>query len=84
METIRNASPGRWVLTADHTTNMLRTDQYDKNILTEDEELLGIRFRQPQGFAFQGFEVNLFIDKQGDLDEKPLPLVSKMIQLGRN
>jgi hypothetical protein len=49
--TIRNASVGRWVLVSGQTTNMLSTAQYKEIVLTEDDELLGLRFRQPEGGA---------------------------------
>jgi hypothetical protein len=77
--TLRNARPGQWVLVAGETTNMLSTDQYKEIILVEDEELVGLRFRQPDG-GTPGFEVNLFIDKNDGLDEDALPLISRIIQ----
>ena len=76
---IRNARPGRWVRVAGQTANMLSTDQYKEIILIEDEELLGLRFRQPDG-AIAGFEVNLFVDKNDGLDASSLPLISRIIQ----
>jgi hypothetical protein len=77
--TIRNARPGRWVRVAGQTANMLSTDQYKEIILIEDEELLGLRFRQPDG-AIAGFEVNLFVDKNDGLDASSLPLTGRIIQ----
>jgi len=77
---IRNAHGGRWVLTAGHTTNVLCTHEFEEIILTEDEELLGIRFRHAKGLADSGFEVNLFIAKVGGLDVESIPLVQRMIQ----
>lgn len=67
------------MLIGGQTTNLLSTDQYKEVILIEDEELLGLRFRQPNG-AIPGFEVNLFIDKNDGLDESSLPLISSIIQ----
>jgi hypothetical protein len=78
--TVRSAHVGRWVLTAGHTTNVLCTREFDEILLTEDEELLGIRFRQTKGLAESGFEVNLFIAKAGGLDGESIPLVQRMIQ----
>ena len=37
---------------------MLSTDQFKENILTEDEDLVGIRFTQPNAFMAAGFEVD--------------------------
>jgi PAS domain S-box-containing protein len=65
---ITNARGGRWVLTVGHTTNMLSTHEFEEIVLTEDEELVGIRFRFPKGLAHSGFEVDLFIAKAGGLD----------------
>lgn len=76
--TIRNARLGQWVLVADHPTNMLSPDQYKEIILTEDDELVGLRFLQPVG-AMPGFEVDLFINKNDGLDEDTLPLLSRII-----
>ncbi len=77
--TIRNAHLGRWVLVDGHTTNMLSTDQYKEIILIEDDELVGLRFRQPDG-VLPGFELDLFIDKNDGLDGDTLPLISRIIQ----
>jgi hypothetical protein len=77
--TIRNVRLGQWVLVADRTTNILSTNQYKEIILIEDGELVGLRFRHPNG-AIPGFEVSLFIDKNHDLDEGTLPLISRIIQ----
>jgi len=70
---LRNARPGRWVVVGGQTTNLLSTDQYKEIILVE---LVGLRFRQPDG-TIPGFEVNLFIDKNDGLDEHSLLLISK-------
>ena len=77
---IRNAHSGRWVLTAGHTTNMVRTHEFEEIILIEDQELLGMRFRDSTGSVDSEFEVNLFIAKSGGLDGHSLPLVQRMIQ----
>jgi hypothetical protein len=77
--TLRNSHPGRLVLVADHTTNMLSTDQYKEIILIEDDELVGLRFRLPDG-PIPGFEVDLFIDKDHGLEEDAVPLISRIIQ----
>jgi hypothetical protein len=79
VETIRNGRSGRWVLVAGQASVMLSTDQYKEIILTEDDDLLGLRFLQPVG-AMPGFEVDLFIDKNDGLDEDTLPLLSRIIQ----
>jgi hypothetical protein len=76
---IRNAHPDRWVLVGGQTANILSTDQYKEIILLEDEELIGLRFRQPDG-AIPGIEVNLFIDKNDGVDESSLSLISRIIQ----
>jgi hypothetical protein len=76
--TIRNVRPAQWILVAGQTTNMLSTDQYKEIVLTDDDELVGLRFRQLDGGA-PGFEVNLFIDKNDGLDEDMLPLINRII-----
>lgn len=78
--TIQNAGEGRWVLTVDHTTNVVCTSEFKEIILTEDEDLLGMRFLHPNGFAHSDLEVNLFIAKAGGLDGESLPLMQKLIQ----
>jgi len=77
---IRSADVGRWILTAGHTTNVLSTREFEKILLTEDDELLGMRFRLTKGSADSGFEVNLFIAKDRRLDLESTPLVQRMIQ----
>ncbi len=77
---IQNAGEGRWVLTVDHTTNVVCTSEFKEIILTEDEDLLGMRFLHPKGFAHSDLEVNLFIAKAGGLDGESLPLMQKLIQ----
>ena len=77
--TLHDAGSGRWVMVSDHTTNVVRPDQYGEIILTEDEELLGIRFRKPRAFSALGFEVDLFVDKHDGFDEAFVALVNKMV-----
>jgi hypothetical protein len=55
---------------------MVSTHEFGEIVLTEDEEIVGLRFRD----ADSGFEVNLFIAKAGGLDSESLPLVQRMIQ----
>ena len=74
---LRNAHQGRWILATGQTTNMLTTDQYSEIILTHDDELVGLRFRQPVGHV-PSFEVALFIDKNDDLDEHTI--INRIIQ----
>jgi hypothetical protein len=70
---------GRWIQVVDHTTNVLNTDLYGEIIQVEDNQLLGIRFRQPKGFTTGNFEVNLFVDKSGEIDKKSASLLNKII-----
>jgi len=77
---IRNAREGRWVLTAGHTTNMVCTQEFSEIILTEDEELLGMRFLHPKGLSDSNFEVDLFIAKACGLEGESRPLFERMIQ----
>ena len=76
---IRSARSGRWVLTAGNTTNMVCSHEFGEIVLTEDEEIVGLRFRDIKGSAGSEFEVNLFIAKAGGLDSES-PLVQRMIQ----
>lgn len=76
---IRNGRPSEWVLVAGQTTNTVSTDQYKEITLTEDDDLVGLRFRQAEG-AMPGFEVDLFIDKNDGLDEETPPLLSRIVQ----
>lgn len=57
---------------------MLCADQYKEILLTEDEDLLGIRFRQPIGVT-SSFEIDLFIDKHDGFLEDAVTLASRMI-----
>ena len=75
--TLRNLRLGRWVHIAGQHTNMFSTDQYEEIVLTEDNELIGLRFRLAND-AMPGFEIDLFIDKNDGLD--PLALINKTIQ----
>jgi hypothetical protein len=77
---IQSGQSGRWIQAVDHTTNVLSTDHYREIILMEDYELLGIRFRKPKGFATANFEVNLFIDKLGDINKESASLLNKLIR----
>src|SRR3982074_472052 len=70
---LRSASMDRWVLAAGHTTNMLCTGEYREILQMEDDDLLGLRFIQPNGFTAQGFEVNLFVEKLDGNDEQYAP-----------
>jgi hypothetical protein len=72
---LSNARGGRWVLTVDHTTNVLCTREFREIILTEDEDLLGMRFRHPKGCADSDLEINLFIAKDGCLDGELISLI---------
>ena len=60
VETLRRARSGSWILADGKTTKMLTTEQYNEIILSEDDELLGIRFRYANG-AIPGFEVSVFV-----------------------
>ena len=77
---IRNALDGRWVLTANGTTNVVCPYEFKEIILIEDPELLGMRFRSPNGSLDSDFEVNLFVAKAGRLDGDAQALMEKMIQ----
>ena len=70
---------GGWIQTVDHMTNVLRTDHYEEITLLDDEELLGIRFRNLKGSTAGSFAVCLFIDKLGDIDKKSASLLKRMI-----
>ena len=77
---IHGGDMGRWVQTVDNTTNVLCTDQYEEIILVDDSDLLGIRFRNPKGFATANFEVMVFIHKPGDIDNQSASLLNRMIR----
>jgi hypothetical protein len=64
---------GKW------TTNMVSTHDFGEIVLTEDEDIVGLCFRDTKD-ADSGFEVNLFIAKAGGLDVELIPLVQRMIQ----
>ena len=77
---LRNAQQGRWVVCVAGVTNVVCTNEFREIILTEDEELRGMRFRGVKCSADPNFEIDLFIAKTGDLDGESLPLMRKMIQ----
>ena len=77
---LRNARDGRWIVSVGGVTNVVCTSEFSEIILTEDEELRGLRFRGVKNSADPNFEVNLFIGKRGELDSESLPLMQKMIQ----
>ena len=78
--TVRSAEPGRWIQTAEQTTNTVCTDLYDEIYLMEDEDLTGIQFKSPKGFTAANFEVSLFIDKRGDITKQSEALLKKMLR----
>jgi hypothetical protein len=47
--------------------------------LNEDDELMGLRFQQPEG-APSGFEVGLFIARNNGLDGSFLPLINEIME----
>ena len=77
--TMQAGHSGQWIQAVDHTTNVLSTDLYREIILVEDNELLGIRFRNPKGFLTANFEVDLFVCKLGDIDKESASLLNKII-----
>jgi hypothetical protein len=77
---LRHAREGRWIVTVGGVTNAVCTNEFSEIILTEDEELRGMRFRGVKSSADPNFEVDLFIAKRGELDGESLPLMQKMIQ----
>lgn len=77
---LRNAQEGRWIVSVAGVTNVVCTNEFSEIILTEDEELRGVRFRGVKSSADPNFEIDLFIAKTGDLDGDSLPLMRKMIQ----
>ncbi len=76
---IHGGQSGRWIQALDHATNVLSTDHYREIILVEDNKLLGIRFRNPKGFVTANFEVNIFVDKLGDIDKESASLLNKIV-----
>ena len=70
---------GRWIQIVDHMTNVLCPDLYQEIILIDDDELQGIRFRTPKGFTERSFEVNLFVDKVGNIDKEAPSLLQRII-----
>ena len=77
---LRNAREGRWIVSVGGVTNVVCTSEFSEIILTEDEELRGLRFRGVKNSADSNFEVDLFIGKRGEVDGESLPLMQKMIQ----
>lgn len=77
--TIANGRSGGWVHTSGNTTNMLSTDQYNETMLTEDDELVGMRFRKPNGSAATDFEVDLFIARNDGWDERAVHFFNRFI-----
>jgi hypothetical protein len=77
---IHGGDAGRWVQTVDDTTNVLCTDQYEEIILVDDVDLLGLRFRNPKGFATANFEVMVFTHKSGNIDNLSASLLNRMIR----
>ena len=77
---LRNAQEGRWIVSVAGVTNVVCTNEFSEIILTEDEELRGMRFRGVKSSVDPDFEIDLFIAKTGDLDGESLPLMRKMIQ----
>jgi hypothetical protein len=77
--TIRNARPGRWVVVGGQTTNLLSTDQYKEIFLVEDDELVGLPFRQPDG-GIPGSKSIYSSTSNDGLDGSTLPLISRIIQ----
>lgn len=77
---LRNAQESRWIVSVAGVTNVVCTNEFSEIILTEDEELRGMRFRGVKSSADPNFEIDLFIAKTGELDGESLPLMRKMIQ----
>jgi len=63
-QTSRGGAPrfafGSWILADGKTINRLTTGQCNEIILSEDDELLGIRFRHADR-AIPGFEASVFV-----------------------
>ncbi len=59
---------------------MVSTHEFGEIVLTEDEEIVGLRLRDTKSTVDSEVEVNLFIGKAGGLDSESLPLVQRMIQ----
>jgi hypothetical protein len=77
---IYGGQSGRWIQTAEQTTNVVCTDLYEEIVLLEGEELLGIRFRNPKGFAAANFEVILFIVTRGDILKESEAMLKKIFE----
>jgi hypothetical protein len=76
---LHSGGRGRWIVASGQITNTLSTDQYQEITLTEDDELLGIRFARAVD-VLVGFEVDLFIDKHDGLPQDLVPLIGRIIQ----
>jgi hypothetical protein len=75
---IRKGQSGRWIQTTKHTTNTICTALYEEIVLVEDEEFLGIRFRNPKSFTASDFEVSLCVWKQGNIAKVSEALLRKI------
>jgi hypothetical protein len=75
---IHNGQSGRWTPRAEKETNVLCTTLYKEIDLVEDEEFLGIRFRNPIGVTTGNLQVALFIGKRGDFVRKSEALLRKI------
>ena len=53
---------------------------FSEIILTEDDELRGVRLRGVKNFADPNFEFDLFIAKHSEQEGESLPLMQKVIQ----
>jgi hypothetical protein len=73
------ARPGVHLHAAGSTTSIVNTSRYRELILAEDEEMLAIRFRKPEGVDNLEMEIAVFISKSGGLDEDNVPLASRLI-----
>ena len=76
----RSEMPAKAVASSPRVTSMVCTHEFREIILTEDEELLGMRFLRPKGLSDSNFKVDLFIAKAGGLEGESIPLVERMIQ----
>jgi hypothetical protein len=77
---IRTGQSGRWTQTTAQTTNVVSSDLYDEIVLMEDEDLIGIRFRNSRGLTAADFEVDLFVAKRGDVVRQAETMLKKMFE----
>jgi hypothetical protein len=63
------ARPGVHLHTAGSTTSFVNISRWREIVLAEDEEILGIRFRKPEGAQNLEMEIAVFISKSGELDK---------------